>query len=224
MRWLKRLFSSSTSNLRWHAEGWSIAKSQDGENEDAYVIDDSGAELLVVLADGQGGRPGGARAARTAVQTIQQLLEAKKHDLSWMALGAEVDRAVSESEGAGFTTLLVVEIAAGRLRGISNGDCILVAGAPSGSSYCLNENQPKNPPVGSGSAAFSELNVALDADTGLVCATDGVWRPSGRPALATWAAERISAADAKLRWESTAKRDGFSDDATAVFIWPGPHQ
>lgn len=215
---LTRFFSNSSSNLAWRGEGWSIAKSQISENEDAFLVAELGKQLLVVLADGQGGRPGGALAARTAIQAVQDTYCASAGGLSWVALGAEVDRAVSGFKGAGFTTLLAFMIAGGRLCGISNGDSVLmVRNSPEGAKY-LNENQPKNPPVGSGAAEFCEMNFSLDRESWLVCATDGMWRPSSIPSLSTWTAHRTSAAELKLRYEAGSK--GFADDATAIVIWP----
>src|SRR5688500_1121892 len=68
---------------------------------------------IIALADGQGGRTGGAEAAQLAVRTaIQTALSAPVQKLLserfWTQLLLDVDKAVSDNPDAGFTTFVGV--------------------------------------------------------------------------------------------------------------------
>ena len=159
-------------------------------NEDTVAVQPhprDASTLLCVLADGQGGRFGGAAASQTAVQkclefaaeySVQQLLD---HS-SWYEILSGADEAVSEHPDAGFTTLIALCIADGKVCGVSCGDSAALLA--SNSDYeVLTERQRKNPPVGS-SAAFPTAFTAKFRSSTLLIMSDGVWRFVGNDAIA----------------------------------------
>ncbi len=123
--------------------------------------------LLCVLADGQGGRIGGAVASHIAVQTsleiagtssVTQLLDRT----TWADIVRAADAAVSGDADAGFTTLIGLCVADDRVSGASCGDSAVVL--VSNNHYTeLTAKKRKNPPVGSGVALphHSRLGLAL---------------------------------------------------------------
>ncbi|MBX2796125.1 MAG: hypothetical protein KTR31_00610 [Myxococcales bacterium] len=90
--------------------------SMDGSTEDRVVVAPLAEELLVVLADGAGGVPGGARAADIATSW------ALRHaDADPITIVKEADRAVQRDPFAGETTLVVTHVGA-EIHGASAGD------------------------------------------------------------------------------------------------------
>src|SRR5262245_39286612 len=84
------------------------------ENEDAFLVRqhprDPGC-WLCAAADGQGGRAGGAAAAREACRLCVEVFSALPPErlfvpFTWMDLLGSVDAGVARLAGAGFTTLV----------------------------------------------------------------------------------------------------------------------
>jgi serine/threonine protein phosphatase PrpC len=96
-------------------------------NEDAFLVRELPPDAwLIVLADGQGGRAGGARAAQLACQTaVEHATRAASFD--WREVLAAADAAVAADRDAGFTTLVGLSVSAGRVAGASCGDGAAVA-------------------------------------------------------------------------------------------------
>ena len=90
--------------------------SADHENEDAVLVEPSVSHpecWIGAIADGQGGRYGGAKAARLACQTIVNAAhELPPNSLNrpnvWRELFRISDHAVSTDSEAGFTTLVAL--------------------------------------------------------------------------------------------------------------------
>ncbi|MDP6720079.1 MAG: hypothetical protein QGF59_15575, partial [Pirellulaceae bacterium] len=132
-------------------------------NEDAYrVVQHEGDDRchMIVVADGQGGRSGGAAAAATACNSfIDQANAIRPKDLlllsRWDELLGSVDLSVVQDPAAGYTTLVALCVFEGFLVGASSGDSAAMIHLPNEDRYfVLTERQQKNPPVGSGSAVF----------------------------------------------------------------------
>jgi serine/threonine protein phosphatase PrpC len=107
-------------------------------NEDACAVRQHPAAAdcwLCLLADGQGGQAGGARAARLACDTalalaLEQPPERLADGPTWAAILGRADAAVCADDAAGYTTLVGLCATAGRVAGASCGDsaALLVCG------------------------------------------------------------------------------------------------
>jgi serine/threonine protein phosphatase PrpC len=201
------------------------------DNQDAYAFQPHPQDpdcLLAVVADGQGGRAGGARAARlgcnavlvAAALTPPGLLAAPD---TWPELLQRADGAVASDAEAGFTTLVGLAVRAGRVAGASCGDsgaALLRSGA---ASLVLTARQWKDPPVGSGSAVCVPFAAALTPPWTLLLLTDGVWK------YASWQAILGRSPDGPadevirdLRRRATLPGSGgLQDDFTLVVIQSG---
>jgi PPM family protein phosphatase len=161
------------------------------ENEDSFAVhplaqDES--SYLCVVTDGQGGRAGGAVAAREACRfcieaaskyTIENLLFPK----TWLRILQGVDEALANNPAAGFTTIVALAAAHGYVCGASCGDsaAVLITGRSPGE--ILTSQQSKNPPVGSGGASFSAFARKLQIPWAVLAMSDGVWKYVGLESL-----------------------------------------
>lgn len=157
-----------------------------GENQDVLVVQRHPREpqmLLVAIADGQGGQPGGKAAAQQACRlVVQAAAECRPGSLlwtlKWKRLLVQTDRALRANADAGFTTLIAFAVLRQRLYGAANGDSALMA-VTSGDVQVLTKGQMKNPPVGSGRAAPYGFNFSLAPPWTILAMTDGVWKFAG---------------------------------------------
>ena len=156
------------------------------DNQDVVLVRTHPAwpELTIALvADGQGGQTGGQRAARLACETTWKFAsefdpERLLDPLAWSHALRKADLAVEKAPDAGFTTLVALGITAHRVVGASNGDsAALIVSA--GEVTELTADQPKNPPVGSGTAVGRTFDRPLSIPWRLVLMTDGVWKFAG---------------------------------------------
>jgi serine/threonine protein phosphatase PrpC len=196
-------------------------------NEDAFVLQPlrSGAAWLAALADGQGGRAGGRRAAQLACETaIREALtlpaERRADGYAWADVLGRADAAVAADREAGFTTLVGLRVEENRVIGASCGDSAALAVGGGGLMRVLTARQFKNPPVGSGEADFVPFELELVAPWRLLLMSDGVWK------YATWErvcdrAARLSGDEliSELQDAARLKATGeFPDDFTVVLL------
>jgi PPM family protein phosphatase len=157
------------------------------KNED-YVnvvrLPKEGSAFVCALADGQGGRAGGARASELACESallsasalpIGQLQQAQTWKLPFML----ADHAVLNDVSAGFTTLVAFLVGESMVCGASSGDSALVLLTANDASRILTAEQLKNPPVGSGNAIATFFSAQLSSPWTLIAMTDGVWKYAG---------------------------------------------
>lgn len=157
-----------------------------GENQDALVVLQHPREpqmLLVAIADGQGGQPGGKAASQKACHTIlQAAAECRPISLrrtgKWKRLLVQTDRALRADSDAGFTTLIAFAIMRHKLFGAANGDSALMA-VTANDVQVLTKGQAKNPPVGSGCAMPFVFKYSLPRPWTILAMTDGVWKFAG---------------------------------------------
>lgn len=155
-----------------------------GTNEDALDLsvhpqDDS--LQIVALADGQGGRSGGAKAAQTAVKSAVSLaLSASvaqvQSERFWAQLLFDVDQSVCDEPDAGFTTFVGVAVTVTKIIGVSSGDSQALLLTPDGSVELLTSKQKKNPPVGSAVCHPVTFMSPFPAEAKLVVMSDGVYK------------------------------------------------
>jgi serine/threonine protein phosphatase PrpC len=184
-------------------------------NEDAFVLRPlpGGAGCVVALADGQGGRAGGARAALLACQIASA-------STNWDECLPEADTAVAADREAGFTTLVALAIEGDYLSGASCGDSAAVAVSDGNAPRVLTSRQFKNPPVGSGEADFIPFEMELVRPWRVLVMSDGVWK------YASWdhvwdCIARLSGEEliAELQVPARLKTTGeFQDDFTVVLL------
>lgn len=196
-------------------------------NEDVALVrphpDDAGV-LLCALADGQGGRAGGAEAARVAanesLRAASSFPAAALFEASpWYAITSAADEAVCEDDEAGFCSLVNLCISGRQVCGASCGDCavLLLSG---GKEIELTERQHKNPSAGSSAARPVAFTAPLQPGWKLLIVSDGVWKYVGWEQMARIAArhEGWEMVDA-LRGAARAANGGrMQDDFSVVLV------
>jgi PPM family protein phosphatase len=188
-------------------------------NEDAFDLHQTRNDperWLVAIADGQGGRAGGAATSRLACSSVRAFALAE----SWVERLSQCDAAVAAMPSAGFTTLAGFEIHGDTLTGASCGDSAVLALYGSGEITELTKHQFKNPPVGSGEANFIPFEIALTRPWKVLALTDGVWKYAGWQKIRELAS-RFSGEEliAQLQIAARLKTSGeFPDDFTVVLL------
>jgi hypothetical protein len=197
-------------------------------NEDAFAVKrHPNDELLVVgsLADGQGGRAGGAQASQRACATvIDHALRLAPKQLvqpgTWLGLVQQADHAVEADTEAGLTTLIGCCIGQDTVIGASNGDSAALTIDRDGAIAALTRGQQKNPPIGSGFAAVTPFGGRLRAPWVFMAMSDGVWKYCGWEAIKTHG-KRLRGADLIDALQQAARLPasrGLQDDFTLVLI------
>jgi hypothetical protein len=185
-RHLRRIFGSTATLGSIASHVYSEQGGAHADNEDAVDVrrhDQDDALWLCCLADGQGGRAGGARAAQVAVQSAlttalaqppRSLLKPKTCEV----LVRAADDAVFADPDAGFTTLVVLVIRDQLVCGASCGDsaAVLLQG---GEPVVLTAEQLPNPPIGSRSAQARSFYLDLAPPWQICAVSDGVWKYAG---------------------------------------------
>ncbi len=200
-------------------------------NEDAFEVHrhpGGPTGWLCFLADGQGGRAGGTRAAQLACRkaaeaalclSTEQLTDGRV----WSTILRQADQAVAVDEQAGFTTLLGLWIDEGIVRGASSGDSAVFAVTQTSGVRELTAHQHKNPPVGSGGASPVPFTARLESPFLVMAMSDGVWKYAGHEKIMALSAtasgpEVIDALKQKARLPGSGR---FPDDFTLVIFTPG---
>ncbi len=196
-------------------------------NEDAYLCEYHPAApdcWLCCVADGQGGRAGGERAARLACQSVMQVACRTPAGMlaaapAWDFVLQAADQAVAGDPQAGFSTLLGFCIRRGRIVGASSGDSAVVL-LNRANAIVLTTGQIKNPPVGSGSAVFTAFAADLDEGWRVLAVTDGVWKYVGWDQMIGEAQSHLGqAALGEMMGLARLPRSGeLQDDFTAVLV------
>jgi len=208
-------------------ESFSEAGNGHVANEDAVVVRQHPVDprmTLVCLADGQGGRAGGAVAARRACDTLANVAaDTDPHDLmdlaSWGTLFRTADLAVAADPTAGLTTLVGFGVTTGRIAGASCGDSDVLV-VTDAAAVVLTRGQRKNPSVGSGDAEAVGFEVELPQPWKVLAVSDGVWKYVGWERVIA-AARAKSGRDLLAELERAARLPGsgrFQDDFTAVLL------
>ena len=154
-------------------------------NEDFFLrhrVRGEGERYLCFLADGQGGRPDGAIAAKTACEAgLEAALNRSWNDLklgsTWDDIFETADQTVRKTCD-GCTTLVGVAIDRFSITGASIGDSKVYFHDGESTFFELTNRQRKNPPVGGGCRSATPFCVP-DFNGTILVATDGVWKYSG---------------------------------------------
>jgi hypothetical protein len=195
-------------------------------NEDAFAVRPHPADpgcWLVCLADGQGGRAGGARAAQLACETAVALAAQYPpaellNPATWQTVLAGADAAVAADPVAGFTTLIGMGVRDDHVTGASCGDSAVLAVDPAGSRV-LTDRQWKNPPAGSGEAFFAPFAEELVRPWRVLVMSDGVWKYAGWDKINRAARAGGEELLAELQQAARLRGTGqFPDDFTVVLL------
>jgi serine/threonine protein phosphatase PrpC len=155
-------------------------------NEDAFCVQPHPRAAdcwLCFVADGQGGRSGGAPAAQLACRVaLDHASACRPVDLvepsTWPDLLRHADLAVEKDPGAGYTTLVGLCAFGRRIAGASSGDSAALL-VNKRKAVELTLGQHKNPPVGSGAAVAVPFAAQLERPWSVLAMTDGVWKYVG---------------------------------------------
>jgi hypothetical protein len=197
-------------------------------NEDAFLAQPHPADpatWLCALADGQGGRAGGGRAAQLACQTTLELAARQTPRVlaslaAWPTLLRQVDETVARDAEAGFTTLIGFTVTDNRIFGASSGDSAALALSTGGPPQQLTAHQVKNPPVGSAVAVLMPFAARQEPPWLILAMTDGVWKYVGWERVVKLAsAHHGEALLAALHGAGRLPGSGqFQDDFTVVLL------
>lgn len=198
-------------------------------NEDAFRVEphpDDASLLLIAMADGQGGRSGGARAAKVAVEAAMDAARhtspsrLREHPAAWREILHHADEAVMADPDAGFASLVGFAASDGAiLTGASCGDSAVLVAAD-GATQVVTDHQYKNPPCGSGDANFVPFHGANAPRRSILAMTDGVWKYAGWDAIEDAACEMhgqplIDALASRARLPGSG---AFQDDFTLLVL------
>ncbi|MEI9998007.1 MAG: protein phosphatase 2C domain-containing protein [Verrucomicrobiota bacterium] len=166
------------------------------KNEDAVDVRQlfrGGRGWIGAIADGQGGHPGGARAAQLACEAALENLGAASAEQAasptfWQELFRAVDGRVTHDSEAGLANLLAFVLTGDHVYGASCGDSAasLLTGGGSEEAQVLDltAHQVKDPQIGSGETACTFFSAPLVEPWALLVMTDGVWKYAKRGRIA----------------------------------------
>jgi len=151
-----------------------VPASAKGEDRVDILRLDSG--VVMVVADGVGGRPGGGEAATLLVENAVNYFVTADYDIDDLALTrllTEMDQALADDENAGETTAVVAVVTDDGITGAYVGDSDAYLILPT-SEYKLTHGRRK-PYLGYGAAYPEPFNAELRDGT-LLLASDGLWK------------------------------------------------
>jgi serine/threonine protein phosphatase PrpC len=193
-------------------------------SEDRFAVHHAVGGLVIVVADGAGGIPGGGPAADLLLAHVEGALADTKFDVfvasSWIDLLRSVDALVERDRAAGETTAVIVAVTdSGLVVGASSGDSGALVVRKDGTVDELTEGQHRKRRIGSGSAVPVGFDrPALDGT--LVVASDGLLgyaRPNviAEVVLAT---EDLDDAASSLVDRVRLPSGGLMDDVAVVLV------
>jgi len=158
-----------------------LLESYRSESEDrAEIISISEKIIVLILADGVGGRENGGPAAARAVELVKQSVRsAPVRQLSepgfFTSLLQAIDEQLADDPNCGQTTLVVAALTPDRLVGASVGDSEAWWIAATDRSVALTENQQRKPFMGQGMANPVSFAYPMPATGTILLASDGLF-------------------------------------------------
>ncbi len=145
-----------------------------GASQDRVIVDVASNRTLVVVADGAGGVAGSAVIAEAICDKLRERFRATPDGCTWLTEVRHLDEELAKSSAGGMSTVIVLVIEAGVVRGASVGDS--EAWLISGSQIIdLTAAQNRKPLLGSGDAVPVEFGPTPFAGR-LLVGTDGLFK------------------------------------------------
>ena len=166
-----------------------IAESDRGDRTEdrCLILPRPHGGVLLVVADGVGGRAGGGEAAQLAVDLVSDhQYGVGSEPTAWSALLTYIDGEIADDPQAGETTLVLVDVGPTEICGASVGDSqayLFATGEPLAGE--LTQYQQRKPFLGSGAAR--PMSFACDLPIGgatVLVASDGLFGYVREPAIA----------------------------------------
>lgn len=195
-------------------------------SEDRLAVHRVPGGVVVVVADGAGGIPGGGLAADLAIKVIEEAAEHGAFNMfsgrAWVDLMVHADAIIETDRVAGETTCVIVVIANdGRVVGASVGDSGALIIGSDGSVDDLTAGQHRKRRLGSGQASpVTFERSALDGT--LVVASDGLLayaRPDAIARIVTEHEDLDAVAEALVERIRLPGRD-LVDDLAILLVKP----
>jgi hypothetical protein len=212
------------------AEGHPVDEGYRAVVEDRAEVIGAGGGLVLAVADGAGGRPGGAQGADAVIGGVRAAAAATS-PLPDAAAGcrllADLDRAVLDAPGAGETTAVVASVSAVAVDGASAGDSGAWVLAP-GARRDLTARQQRRPFLGTGAARPVPFAAALPPGCTLLLASDGLLKYAAVESIAAAVGHGDAGAAARCLVDLVRlPSGGLQDDVAVVLCRPPsahPHQ
>jgi PPM family protein phosphatase len=160
---------------------WHISFASDSsrmQSEDRVAVYPIPEGQIAVLADGMGGRSGGAAAADAVVMACETLAQLNLEPRTWMTWFRKLDEQMSVAPQIGETTALIVALLPQMIFGLSVGDSEAWWIEATESRHLSAGSEPK-PWLGSGSAKPTQFTLTPNSGT-LLLATDGLTKYCNR--------------------------------------------
>lgn len=154
----------------------------EGVGQDRLSVVQLGAKIIIAIADGAGGRSGGAEAADFVALLARERAESLNSQSDCERILAELDETIASAKAAGETTAIVSIVSSEGIRGASVGDsgAWLVKGSGIDD---LTLHQIRKPLLGTGAAMPVGFSRAGCSGT-LLVATDGLLKYTSREKIA----------------------------------------
>lgn len=187
--------------------------------DDRLAVRQFDDRVVLVVADGAGGRRGGADAAQFACERIMsQAADSFGSARDWADRLKIIDRQLTDSDHGGQTALLVAEVWNGRVCGASVGDSEAWAVDRRRDPIDLTDGQPRRPLVGTGAARPKPFGpVELDGRR-LLLASDGLFRFATKKSLLHKAQWTVVSRAPSLLTDLVRLRNGELQDDVAVIV------
>lgn len=159
--------------------------------EDAALVFWSGPMLVFVVADGAGGRSGGARAADlVAARVVTEVAANPGTPPDWVSLLRRIDEEVLTDEAAGESTAVIGAVVGDQVTGASVGDS--EAWLIGDSELTVLTAMQDRLRLGTGCAAPTEFAASLGSAL-LLAASDGLFNPASAESICATARANESA-------------------------------
>lgn len=187
-------------------------------SEDRVVVLERGSSLVVLVADGAGGRPGGAAASASIESAVQSAAGAgiDAFDVrAWSALLRQIDAELATTM-AGESTAVVLAVEGDAIAGVSAGDSeAWLVGGPEIERVTAKQGRAR---IGSGRAQPVPFFARM-RDRVLLVASDGLFGQVSRNVIADTVVTGAVALMAERLLESARlSTGGFADDISVVVI------
>lgn len=194
------------------------AASARAASDDRVAVIERGAALVVVVADGAGGRPGGADASAAVEKAVRDACVAGGDPFdvrAWSALLREIDGALAKKM-VGESTAIVLAVEEGVVAGVSVGDS--EAWLVRGDEVERLTAKQGRARIGSGRTAPVPFFARMGERT-LVVASDGLFGHASREAIVAAVATRPVAGIAqRLLHVARLASGAYADDTSTVVI------